>query len=128
MAERNLYKKIGEMEYANLFADVTPSPVVAAASLSGGDAGTAFHRGDLIVGGALYTTDSDLTKDAVDGILCEDLTVAAAGTATAAVYKCGSFNINAIGCGEGADLTDAALKQELDRLGIYLKAVDDLGE
>ena len=116
MAERKLCDLIGEQGYDNLFADVNPAPVVGWVAVTA-ESETALKRGTLINtdGGVFGSTESE--SEMPGGVVCEDVTVAANATANVAVYKCGTFNANALIC--EADLTTANPLLEL--AGIYVK-------
>lgn len=112
-----LSRKVGEMEYDGLIADVTPQvevrgkTIAALAKETELKRGTVFGRnadGKLVV---LGTSGATLTADC---ILCDDITV---GTddAIATVYTAGCFNTNKITVVDGYAMTE----EDYDNLRKY---------
>lgn len=128
---KNLYSKIGEMEFDGLLTDVNPEPIVRAGTIrklgtaatlvrgtilarssgSGGD-------GKLVVLGTTAGTNETLTADC---ILCDDLEVGTAADETAEVYFAGCFDPNKCTVASGYTVT-AADQDALRMHGIVFKA------
>lgn len=126
MAERHLCDLIGEQGYDNLFADVNPAPVVGWVAVTA-ESETALKRGSVLnASGALFGGGGSDDSMAV-GVVCEDVTIAANATANVTVYKCGSFNGNALILAEGADL-DAEKIALFAMFDIYVKFAQPVGE
>ena len=101
---KNLYSKVGEMEFDGLITDVAPEPIVrggtirklgTAATLKRGtilakSSGTAGD-GKLVVLGNTAASNETLTPDC---ILCDDVDVGTSADVKAAVYVAGCFDIN----------------------------------
>ena len=123
MAERNLCEKLGEQGYDDLFADINPAPVVGYVEVTA-ESETELKRGTLlnIEGGVFGSAESD--SEMPGGVVCEDVTIAANATANVAVYKCGTFNGNALIC--EADLSNP--QPLLDLAGIYIKFAQESDE
>lgn len=99
---KNLYSKVGEMEFDGLITDITPKPIVqgrtirklgTAATLvrgtilakSSGSAGD----GKLVVLGNTAASNEILTADC---ILCDDVEVGTSADVTVPVYLAGCFD------------------------------------
>lgn len=128
---KNLYSKVGDMEYDGLITDLSPEPIVRAGTIrklgtaatlargtilarssgSGGD-------GKLVVLGTTAGTNETLTADC---ILCDDLEVGTSVDETAEVYFSGCFDPDKCTVASGYTVT-AADKDALRVRGILFKA------
>lgn len=128
---KNLYSKVGEMEFDGLITDVAPKPVVqggtirklgTAATLvrgtilakSSGSAGD----GKLVILGTTAGSNETLTPYC---ILCDDIEVGTAADETVPVYTAGCFDPDKCTVADSYTFSDAD-KDTLRGLGIYFKA------
>ena len=128
---KNLYSKVGEMEFDGLITDVIPEPIVrggtirklgAAATLvrgtilakSSGSAGD----GKLVVLGTTAASNETLTPDC---ILCDDVDVGTSDDVKTEVYVAGCFDINKCTVKSGYTIT-ADDKDKLRERGILFKS------
>lgn len=128
---KNLYSKVGDMEFDGLITDITPEAIVrvgtirklaVAATLvrgtilakSSGSAGD----GKLVVLGTIADTNETLTPDC---ILCDDIDVGTAADETVEVYYAGCFDPNKCTVASGYTLTEDD-KDALRAHGILFKA------
>ena len=128
---KNLYSKVGDMEYDGLITDLSPEPIVRAGTIrklgtaatlvrgtilarssgSGGD-------GKLVVLGTTAGTNETLTADC---ILADDIDVGTSVDVNAAVYDMGCFDPAKLTVKSGYTITEAD-KDVLRERGIYLAA------
>lgn len=135
MAERELSKKIGEVEFDGLVTDIDPHIVIgtgvirkasgAAVTLKRGtvlakSTGTAGDN-KLVVLGTSAQGDETLTANC---ILCDDVTVGTTEDATVAVYLAGCFDPEKV-ITNSHDLNDAD-KDALRNGGIVFKAASTM--
>ena len=124
-----LSRKVGEMEYDGLIADVTPKvrgktirkmsaettltrgTILAMSSGTGGD-------GKLVVLGTTAGSNETLTPDC---ILCDDIVVGTSEDVIATVYTAGCFNTAKTIVAEGYTMTSADY-DSLRKYGIVFKA------
>ena len=105
-----LSRKVGEMEYDGLIADVTPKVQVRGKTIRKLSAETVLKRGTVL---GVSATDKKLVVLGTDGetatadcILCDDITVGKDEDVIATVYTAGCFNTNKITVAEGYTMTD----------------------
>jgi hypothetical protein len=128
---KNLYSKVGEMEFDGLITDITPEPIVrggtirklaAAATLVRGTilAKSAGSAGDgkLVVLGTSAASNETLTPDCV---LKDDTAVGTAADEAVEVYYAGCFDPNKCTVASGYTVTEAD-KDALRVRGILFKA------
>lgn len=127
-----LSKKIGDMDFDGLIADINPAPQVNGgvirkleekATLKRGtilakSSGTAGD-GKLVVLGTTAAENETLTPDC---ILCDDIEVGTSADEKVAVYTAGCFNTNKITVADGHTMTEEE-KDKLRERGIVFKAV-----
>ena len=118
MSEK-LSRKLGEMEYDGLIADVTPKVQVRGKTIRKMSAETVLKRGTVLGVSAtdnklvvLGTSGETLTADC---ILCDEITVGKDEDVIATVYTAGCFNTNKITVAEGYTMTD----EDYDNLRKY---------
>lgn len=126
MAERNLYEKIGDVGYENLFADINPAPVVGSVPVTPA-ADTVLKRGSVLNADGVLFPDGDSGDSMVLGVVCEDISIAKDATENVPVFKCGSFNGNALVFKEGAEIGAEEIAI-LSMFDIYVKFAQELGE
>lgn len=124
MAE--LSKKLGEMEYESIVADLTPPVETRGRTIRGLDAETTLKRGTVM---AISSKDSKLvvlgTKAGdsetltPDSILCDD-TVVGTDDVTAVVYTAGCFKLNKLTTADDNTISDADM-DTLRKYGIVFK-------
>ena len=114
-----LSRKLGEMEYDGLIADVTPKVQVRGKTIRKMSAETVLKRGTVLGVSAtdnklvvLGTSGETLTADC---ILCDEITVGKDEDVIATVYTAGCFNTNKIKVAEGYTMTD----EDYDNLRKY---------
>ena len=128
---KNLYSKVGEMEFDGLITDVSPEPIVrggtirklgTAATLKRGTilAKSSGSAGDgkLVVLGTSAASNETLTPDC---ILCDDVEVGTSADVTVEVYYAGCFDSAKCTVATGYTVT-AADKDALRVRGILFKA------
>lgn len=128
---KNLYSKVGEMEFDGLITDITPKPIVqgrtirklgTAATLvrgtilakSSGSAGD----GKLVVLGNTAASNETLTADC---ILCDDVEVGTSADVTVPVYLAGCFDPDKCTVKSGYTVTEDD-RDVLRERGIIFKA------
>lgn len=116
MAE--LSRKVGEMEYDGLIADVTPKVQVRGKTIRKMSEETVLKRGTVLgvseTDGKLVVLGSEETAVA-DCILCDAITVGKDSDVIATVYTAGCFNTNKIKVAEGYTMTS----EDYDNLRKY---------
>lgn len=125
---KNLYSKVGEMEFDGLITDVTPEPIVRGGTIRKLAADATIARGTilaksstdnkLVVLGTAAAGGETLTPDC---ILCDDIDVGTASDEPAEVYYAGCFDPNKCTVASGYTLTEAD-KDALRVRGILFKA------
>ena len=128
---KNLYSKVGEMEFDGLITDLTPAPIVRGGTIRKlGTAGTLVRGtilarssgtagdGKLVILGTTAETNETLTPDC---ILCDDINVGTSTDEVAEVYYAGCFDLNKCTVDTGYTVTDAD-KDALRVRGILFKA------
>ena len=128
---KNLYSKVGEMEFDGLITDITPKPIIqgrtirklgTAATLvrgtilakSSGSAGD----GKMVVLGNTAASNETLTADC---ILCDDVEVGTSADVTVPVYLAGCFDPDKCTVKSGYTVTEDD-KDVLRERGIIFKA------
>lgn len=131
---RNLYSKVGEMEFDGLVTDINPAPIVrggtirklaAAATLVRGtvlakSSGTGGD-GKLVILGTTAGSNETLTADC---ILCDDVEVGTSDDVTVPVYVVGCFDPDKCTVASGYTVTEDD-KDHLRERGILFKAASD---
>lgn len=128
---KNLYSKIGEMEFDGLITDVSPAPIVRGGTIRKlGTAGTLTRGtilakssgsagdGKLVILGTTAATNETLTPDC---ILCDDIDVGTANDEAAEVYYAGCFDPDKCTVKSGYTITEDDLDKLRER-GIMFKA------
>lgn len=125
---KNLYSKVGEMEFDGLITDITPDPIVrggtirklaAAATLVRGTIlAKSSGDGKLVVLGTSAASGETLTPDC---ILCDDIDVSTAADEAVEVYYAGCFDPNKCTVASDYTVTEAD-KDALRVRGILFKA------
>ena len=123
-----LSKKLGEMEYDDLFAGLTPPAQTGAVTIRkfgtagkltrGTLLGVSSTDGKCVIYGTTAGGGETITPTAV---LCDDVDVGTAADVVAVAYTAGLFNANKIVVKEGYTLTAADL-DALRKYDIILKA------
>ncbi len=109
-----LSRKLCEMDYDGLFADVIPAAQTGAGAIKGGAEETVYKRGTLLSKGSDgFLIPADGNGEPY-GILCDDTTVGTEDV-TVVIYTAGCFNLNKIITAEGYELTET----DLDTLRKY---------
>lgn len=126
-----LSKKIGEMEYDDLFAGLTPAAQTggvkirklgAAATLKRGTLlGVSSADGKCVVYGSTAAEGETITPT---GVLCDDVAVGTTEDVVTVTYTAGLFNANKIVVADGYTLTAADL-DALRKYDIILKAMGE---
>lgn len=124
-------RKVGEMEYDGLIADVTPKVQVRGKTIRKMSAETTLTRGTilamssgtggdgkLVVLGTTAGSNETLTPDC---ILCDDIVVGTSEDVIATVYTAGCFNTAKTIVAEGYTMTSADY-DSLRKYGIVFKA------
>lgn len=131
---KNLYSKVGEMEFDGLITDINPAPIVrggvirklgTAATLVRGtilakSSGTAGD-GKLVVLGNTAASNETLTADC---ILCDDVDVGTSDDVTVPVYVAGCFDPDKCTVKTGYTVAEDD-KDHLRERGILFKAASD---
>ena len=131
---KNLYSKVGEMEFDGLITDINPAPIVrggvirklgTAATLVRGTllakrSGTAGD-GKLVVLGNTAASNETLTADC---ILCDDVDVGTSDDVTVPVYVAGCFDPDKCTVKTGYTVAEDD-KDHLRERGILFKAASD---
>lgn len=120
---KNLYSKIGEMEFDGLITDVTPEPIVRGGTLRKLSAAATLVRGTILAKGSdgklgVLGTGSGETADC---ILCDDIEVGTTVDETVEVYYSGCFDPNKCTVANGYTMTEAD-RDALRVRGILFKA------
>jgi len=128
----NLSKKLGEMEYDSILADITPKTEVRGGVVRKLSAKATYKRGTilakssgtagdgkLVILGTAAATNETLTPYC---ILCDDVEVGTEDDVTATVYTAGCFNLNKMIVANGYTLTDGDY-DNLRKYSITFKAV-----
>lgn len=125
---KNLYSKVGEMEFDGLITDITPEPIVRSGTIRKLAAASTLVRGTilaksstdnkLVVLGSAAAGGETLTPDC---ILCDDIDVGTAADEAVEVYYAGCFDPNKCTVDSGHTLTEAD-KDALRVRGILFKA------
>ncbi len=128
---KNLYSKVGEMEFDGLITDITPEPIVRGGTIRKlGTAGTLKRGtilakssgtggdGKLVILGTTAGSNETLTPDC---ILCDDIDVGTSTDETAEVYYAGCFDPNKCTVASSYTVTEAD-KDALRVRGILFKA------
>lgn len=123
-----LSRKLGDMEYDGLIADLTPPMEVRGKTIRKLSAETELKRGTvfakssvdnkLVVLGTAAATSETLTPDC---ILCDDIVVGTAEDVIATVYTAGCFNTNKIIAASSYTMTETDY-DALRKYGIVFKA------
>jgi len=123
-----LSKKIGEMEYDDLFAGLTPAAQTGGVTIRKLSAEGTLKRGTLLgVSSAdskcvVYgSTAADGETITPTGVLCDDTDVGTSEDVVSVAYTAGLFNVNKIVVADGYTLTAADL-DALRKYDIVLKA------
>ena len=128
---KNLYSKVGEMEFDGLVTDINPAPVIHGATIrklgtaatlvrgtilakSSGSAGD----GKLVVLGNTAASNETLTADC---ILCDDVDVGTSDDVTVPVYFAGCFDPDKCTVKSGYTVTEDD-RTALRERGIIFKA------
>lgn len=136
MAERELSKKLGEVEVDGLVTAIDPHIVIGAGVIRKAASGTlklvrgtvlaksAGTKGDskLVVLGSTATENETLTANC---ILCDDVEVGAEADATVAVYLAGCFDPDKLTMADSYTMTEAD-KDALRDAGIVFKAASPM--
>lgn len=124
-----LNKKVGEMSYDGLIADLTPPAEVRARTIAKQATETTYKRGTVFAKGRndkkLYILGSAETTESgalvQDCILCDDITVGTTEDMPAAVYTAGCFDPDKVIAKTDYTITEAD-KDELRKRNIAFKA------
>lgn len=136
MAERELSKKLGEVEVDGLVTAIDPHIVIGAGVIRKAASGTlklvrgtvlaksAGTKGDskLVVLGSTAAENESLTANC---ILCDDVEVGTEADATVAVYLAGCFNPDKLTMTDSYTMTEAD-KDALRDAGIVFKAASPM--
>ena len=131
MAEKELSKKLGEVEVDGLVTAIDPHIVIGAGVIRKASSGTlkltrgtvlAKSTGKLVVLGSTAAENETLTANC---ILCDDVEVGTVADATVAVYLAGCFDPNKVVMTNSHTLTEAD-KDALRDAGIVFKAASPM--
>ena len=125
---RNLNKKIGEMEYDGLIADLTPCAEVHGGTIAALDKETQIKRGTILAksasDGKLYVLGTEAASGDTltpDSILCDDVIVGTSDDMDVLIYTAGCFNTNKVIVADGYTITADDIDQ-LRKYSIVFKA------
>ena len=128
---KNLYKKVGDMEFDGLVTDVKPPVIVRGGTVRKLAAAATFKRGTILAKSSGTAGDGKLVvlgtaaasneTLAPDCILCDDVEVGTAADEVATVYVAGCFDLNKCIVADGYTIT-ADDQDKLRERGILFKA------
>ena len=125
---QNLNRKIGEMAYDGLIANIIPPIQTAGGTVAKLSAAATYGRGTVLAKSAntakLYILGSEATEGDTltpDCILCDNEDIGTSADVAVAVYTGGCFNPNKVTVADGYTMTEAD-KDKLRERGIVFKA------
>jgi len=125
---KNLYSKIGEMDYDGLITNIIPAIQTAGGTVAKLTAAATYVRGTVLAksttSGKLYilgTAAAEGDTLTPDCVLCDDEDIGTSADVPVAVYTAGCFDPNKVTVLDGYTITEAN-KDKLRERGIVFKA------